>query len=172
MVLFRVGDGVVYPLHGAGVIEAIEEREILGDRHQYYILRMPVGEMRVMIPTDAADQCGLRAVIPAERVPRVLEVLRQGPPAMDAHWNHRYRQHAEKLKSGDVFEVAEVVRNLTWRQREKGLSGGERRLLDTARQILVSELALAGHMDQENAGLLVDRQLAAGADTHRAAGSS
>ena len=179
--MFRVGDRVVYPLHGAGVIEAIEEREILGERHRYYILKLPVGDMRVMIPTDAAGECGLRAVIPAERVPAVLEVLRGEATAMDSNWNHRYRENAEKLKTGDILEVAAVVRNLSWRLREKGLSGGERRLLDTARQILISELALAGGLDHEAAGQLVDRQLAAGDEDaggpgggsgERAAGSS
>lgn len=161
--LFKVGDCVVHPLHGAGVIEAIEEREILGERHRYYIMRMPASDMRVMIPTTAARDCGLREVIPAGEVVAVLEVLRAGATAMSANWNHRYRENADKLKSGDIFEVAEVVRNLSWREREKGLSSGERRMLDTARQILVSELALARGIDEEAAGRLVDEQLAAGA---------
>lgn len=160
--LFKVGDRVVYPLHGAGVIEAIEEREILGERHRYYIMRLPVGNMRVMIPTGAVRECGLRAVIPARQVDAVLEVLRAGATAMSANWNHRYRENADKLKSGDIFEVAEVVRNLSWREREKGLSTGERRMLDTARQILISELALAAGLEEAEATRLVDRQLEAG----------
>ncbi|HEY8394496.1 MAG TPA: CarD family transcriptional regulator [Thermaerobacter sp.] len=157
--MFKVGDCVVYPLHGAGVIEAIEEREILGERHRYYIMRLPVGDMRVMIPTSAVQACGLRAVIPACQVDAVLEVLRAGATAMSGNWNHRYRENADKLKSGDVFEVAEVVRNLSWRERERGLSTGERRMLDTARQILISELALAAGLDEHEATRLVDRQL-------------
>lgn len=168
--LFKVGDRVVYPLHGAGIIEAIEEREILGQRHRYYIMRMPVGDMRVMIPTTAARECGLRAVIPAGQVQEVLEVLRAGATPMAGNWNHRYRENADKLKSGDIFEVAEVVRNLSSREREKGLSTGERRMLDTARQILISELALAAGLPEGEATRLVDRQLdASGADNGRGA---
>ncbi|ADU52396.1 transcriptional regulator, CarD family [Thermaerobacter marianensis DSM 12885] len=161
--MFEVGDRVVYPMHGAGVIEAIEEREVLGKRHRYYVLRLPVGDMRVMIPTTTASRCGLRPVIPAEQVPAVLDALGDPAPPMDPNWNHRYREHADKLRTGDVLEVAAVVRNLSARQRERGLSGGERRLLDQARQILVSELTLASGLDQAAVDALVDRCLEGGA---------
>ncbi|QIA28071.1 CarD family transcriptional regulator [Thermaerobacter sp. PB12/4term] len=159
--MFQVGDRVVYPMHGAGVIEAIEEREVLGERHRYYILRLPVGDMRLMIPTASAQQSGLRPVIPADKVPAVLEALCEPVPPLDSNWNHRYREHADKLRSGDILEVAVVVRNLSARQKARGLSGGERRLLDQARQILVSELALAGGMGRDEADALVERHLGA-----------
>ncbi|HEY8488875.1 MAG TPA: CarD family transcriptional regulator [Thermaerobacter sp.] len=169
--MFQVGDRVVYPMHGAGVIEAIEEREVLGERHRYYILRLPVGDMQVMIPTATAEQSGLRPVIPAEQVPAVLESLRDAPPPLDSNWNHRYREHADKLRSGDILEVAAVVRNLSARLKSRGLSGGERRLLDQARQILVSELALASGIGRDAADALVERQLdAAGAEPEPASG--
>ncbi len=145
--MFSVGDRVVYPMHGAGVIEAIEEKEILGARKKYYVMKMPLGEMKVLIPTDNITQVGLRGVIEREKVEEVFVVLQGEQPKMSTNWNRRYRNHLEKIKSGDIFEVAEVVRNLMLRDREKGLSTGESKMLDTARQILISELILVQGMD-------------------------
>lgn len=140
--VFGVGDSVVYPMHGAGVIEAIEEREVLGRRDQYYVMRLSVGDMRVMVPSSSAEDVGLRPVIEAGEVPAVYEVLRGEKTSMSQNWNRRYRANMEKLKTGDVFTVAEVVRNLGLRDREKGLSTGERRMLENAKQILCSELCI------------------------------
>ncbi len=130
-------------MHGAGIIEAIEEREVLGQRQQYYIMKLPMGDMQVMIPLRSVEEVGLREVISPEEVARVFEVLQGEKTKMSQNWNRRYRANLEKIKSGDIFEVAEVVRNLTIRDKEKGLSTGERRMLDSARQILISELVLA-----------------------------
>jgi CarD family transcriptional regulator len=143
---------VVYPMHGAGVIEAIEEKEILGARKKYYVMKLPMGEMKVLIPTDSILQVGLRGVIDKDMVPQVIVVLQGEQPEMSANWNRRYRNHLEKIKSGDIFEVAEVVRNLMLRDREKGLSTGESKMLETARQILVSELILV--QGQEHAEII------------------
>ncbi|MEW6045309.1 MAG: CarD family transcriptional regulator [Bacillota bacterium] len=143
MVQFKVGDKVVYPMHGAGVIEAIEEREVLGQRQQYYIMKLPMGDMQVMIPLRSVEEVGLREVISPEEVSRVFDVLQGEKTKMSQNWNRRYRANLEKIKSGDIFEVAEVVRNLSIRDKEKGLSTGERRMLESARQILISELVLA-----------------------------
>lgn len=154
--MFKVGDKVVYPMHGAGVIEAIKNMDVLGKVKQYYILRMPIGDMKVMIPVSAVEDAGLRQVIDKETVCKVLEVLRKKRVASTANWNRRYRAHLEKLKTGDIFAIAEVVRNLTCRDKEKGLSTCERKMLDTARQILVSELALAKDLDQEGAMNLLE----------------
>jgi len=140
--LYNVGDRVVYPMHGAGIIEAIEEREVLGEKRQYYIMAMPIGDMRVMIPLDAVEEIGLRQVIAKEEAGDVMEVLKGQKTKMSSNWNRRYRANMEKIKSGDVYLVAEVVRNLTIRDHEKGLSAGERKMLDIARQILISELVL------------------------------
>ena len=140
---FKVGDKVVYPMHGAGIIEAIEEREVLGQRQPYYIMKLPFGDMQVMIPLRSVEEVGLREVISSSEVERVFEVLQGEKTKMSQNWNRRYRANLEKIRSGDIFEVAEVVRNLTIRDREKGLSTGERRMLDSARQILISELVLA-----------------------------
>jgi CarD family transcriptional regulator len=139
---------VVYPMHGAGVIEAIEEKEILGAWKRYYVMKLPLGEMKVLIPTDNIAQVGLRGVIKKNEVSQVFFVLQGEQPEMSTNWNRRYRNHLEKIKSGDIFEVAEVVRNLMLRDREKGLSTGESKMLDTARQILVSELILVQGVEQ------------------------
>lgn len=150
--MFSVGDRVVYPMHGAGIIEAIEEKEILGARKKYYVMKLPMGEMKVLIPTDNISQVGLRGVIDKDKVPQVLIVLQGELPEMSTNWNRRYRNHLEKIKSGDIFEVAEVVRNLMLRDREKGLSTGESKMLETARQILISELILV--QDKEHAEII------------------
>ncbi|NPV52352.1 MAG: CarD family transcriptional regulator [Firmicutes bacterium] len=147
--MFNVGDKVVYPMHGAGVIEAIEEREVLGERQKYYVMRIPLGEMKVMVPTRNVEEVGLRGVIDREDVKKVFEVLRGAKTKMSSNWNRRYKANLEKIKSGNVFEVAEVVRNLSQRDREKGLSTGEKRMLESARQILISELVLAQGRDKD-----------------------
>jgi CarD family transcriptional regulator len=139
---FQVGDKVVYPMHGAGTIEAIEEKEILGEKHRYYIMRMPIGDMKVMIPMNNVEEIGVRQIIDASEVERVYDVLQGERTKMAQNWNRRYRANMEKIRSGDVYEVAEVVRNLSIRDREKGLSTGERKMLDNAKQILISEMVL------------------------------
>ena len=154
--MFNVGDKVVYPMHGAGIIEAIEEREILGERQQYYVMRLPIGEMKVMIPTRNVDGIGLREIVDDADVAKVFDILRGQKTSMSTNWNRRYRANLEKIKSGDIFEVAEVVRNLMLRDREKGLSTGERKMLDNARQILISELVLAKAIDEPQAKQLLD----------------
>ncbi len=141
--MYNVGDNMVYPMHGAGVIEAIEEREVLGECKKYYIMALPIGDMKVMIPMDSVEEVGLRQVIDDEGVRRVYEILGGEKTAMSSNWNRRYRANMEKIKSGDIFAVAEVVRNLTLRDQDKGLSTGERKMLETARQILISELVVA-----------------------------
>lgn len=157
--MFSIGDRVVYPMHGAGIIEAIEEREILGQRKQYYIMKLPIGDMKVMIPVDGVDGVGLRQVIGQEDLGRVLDVLAGERTKMSTNWNRRYRANAEKLKSGNIFEVAEVVRNLTLREKEKGLSTGERKMLDSAKQILVSEVVLARDIPEAEAQTLLNQAM-------------
>lgn len=154
--MFEIGDKVVYPMHGAGIIEGIEEREILGEKQSYYILRFPVGDMKVMIPIDNVEQIGIREVIPVEEVDKVVEFLSGDKSQMSSNWNKRYRQNMEKIKSGDIYEVAEVVRNLMLRDREKGLSTAERKMLTNARQILISEIVLSKDADEEEVTALID----------------
>lgn len=147
--MYSVGDYVVYPMHGAGVIVAIEEREVLGEKQKYYIMQLPIGDMKVMIPMNSVADLGFRQVISEDEVQSVYQVLQGEKTSMSTNWNRRYRANMEKIKSGDIFEVAEVVRNLTIRELDKGLSTGERKMLDTARQILISELVIAQDSTEE-----------------------
>jgi len=146
--MVNVGDKIVYPMHGAGIIESIEEKEILGQKQKYYIMKMPVGDIKVMIPTTNASDIGIREVIDKEKATQVLGSLDNGHGFMNTNWNKRYRENMEKIKSGNIFEVADVVKNLAHRDKEKGLSTGERKMLNNARQILISELVLANEMPQ------------------------
>lgn len=149
MLLFDIGDKVVYPMHGAGIIESIEEKEILGEIKKYYVMRIPVGDMKVMIPMDNVEHIGLRQVVSLDVVDQVLTIIGEQETDMSKNWNQRYRANMDKIKSGDICEVADVVRNLMFRDREKGLSTGERKMLDQAKQILISELALAQDLDAQ-----------------------
>jgi len=154
--MFQVGDKVFYPMHGAGVIESIEEKEILGEKQQYYVLRLPIGGMKVMIPIKSVNQIGIRQVISLDDVQRVVQVLSEKETAMPGNWNKRYRSNMDKMKSGNVFEVADVVKNLTLRDKEKGLSAVERKMLNSARQILISELVLSKNADEKDIISLLD----------------
>jgi len=147
-------------MHGAGIIESIEEKEVLGEKRYYYILRLPVGDMKVMIPIDNGKQVGLREVIDSDGVERVMGILGDECSTMSSNWNRRYRANLEKMKSGDIYEVAEVVRNLVKRDQEKGLSSGERKMLESARQILISELVLATELEEEKAQLMIEAAFA------------
>ena len=157
--MFNIGDKVVYPMHGAGLIEAIEEKEVLGQKQKYYIMKLPIGEMKVMVPMDNVEEVGLREIIDDDGISRVVEVLKGDKSKMSTNWNRRYRANMEKIRSGDIFEVAEVVRNLAIRDAEKGLSTGERKMLDNARQILISELVLAQDSTEELIEELLDECL-------------
>lgn len=154
--MFKLGDRVVYPMHGAGIIEAIEEKEVLGEKQKYYILRLPLGDMRVMIPLRNANDIGIREVVSEDCLQEALSILQDEETEMPSNWNQRYRSNLEKIRSGDIKTVAEVMRNLVRRDQEKGLSTGERKMLDAARQIFISELILVRDMEEEAATRLVD----------------
>jgi CarD family transcriptional regulator len=156
--MFNIGDKIVYPMHGAGTIDSIEEKDILGEKESYYILRMP-GEVKVMVPIAKAEQVGVRNIIDKNSADRVFKVLEQDETEMNKNWNKRYRDNMEKLKSGDIYEIADVVRNLAFKQKEKGLSTGEKKMLNNARQILVSELVLAEHSNKDEIEELVDNKI-------------
>lgn len=156
--MFNVGDKVVYPMHGAGTIEAIEEKDILGEKQAYYIIKMP-GEVKCMVPTVKAEEIGVRDIIDKETAVKVFKVLEQDSTDMSMNWNKRYRDNMDKMKSGDAYEIADVVRNLSFKQKEKGLSTGEKKMLLNAKQILVSELTLAEHSSKDEVEELVDNTI-------------
>src|SRR5450432_3253722 len=157
---FKVGDTVVYPRHGAARIEEIEIRSIKGLERTYLVLKVDKGDLTVRVPADNAELVGVRDVVGAEGLERVFQVLRMPHTEEPTNWSRRYKANLEKLASGDVIKVAEVVRDLWRRERERGLSAGEKRMLAKARQILVSELALAEKTDEEKASTLLDEVLA------------
>ncbi|NLX63945.1 MAG: CarD family transcriptional regulator [Clostridiaceae bacterium] len=144
--MFSIGDKIVYPMHGAGIIESIEEKEILGEKKRYYVMKMPIGDMKVMIPINSVDSIGIRDVIDKNDADKVFESLKEKCTQQTSNWNKRYRENMSKIKSGNIFEVAEVVKSLLTREKRKGLSTGERKMLNSAKQILISELVLAKNM--------------------------
>ena len=156
--MFNVGDKVVYPMHGAGVIQGIEEKNILGAKESYYIIKMP-GEVKVMVPTQTAEQHGIRNIIDKTEAEKVFNILEQDETEMEKNWNKRYRENMDKMKSGNIYEIADVVRNLSFKQKEKGLSTGEKKMLHNAKQILVSELVLAEHATQDEVEELVENKI-------------
>ena len=153
--MFNIGDKIVYPMHGAGIIEGIEEREILGEKRKYYIMRLPLGDMKVMIPIDNTENIGLREIINEEEFETVVSILKGEKTKMSNNWNRRYRANMDKIKTGDIYEVAEVVRNLLLLDRDKGLSTGERKMLNSAKQILISEFSLVRNLNEEEAVELI-----------------
>ena len=157
---YAVGDTVVYPHHGAAVIEKRERRNLAGEERDYLVLRLTYGDLTLMVPADACEEVGLRDVCSKTEVDAVWDVLREREFSMPTNWSRRFKANYEKLKSGDIFQVAEVVRNLALREREKGLSAGEKRMLTKARQILVSELSAAIKKTEEDTEELIEEVLA------------
>ena len=141
--MFRTGDKIVHPMHGAGVVDSIVTKKVNGVTRDYYILKLPVGGMVVMIPTENSQEIGVRAVMDAKSAEAVIAAIPDLAVDMTPGWNQRYRENMVRLKSGDLIEVATVVKGLSHRDETRGLSTGERKMLHTARQILLSELVLA-----------------------------
>ena len=141
--MFRIGDMIAHPLHGAGIIEGIEKKTINGVTREYYVLRMPVGGMVVLIPVDNSEEIGVRPILSEEQADMVIASIRKIKVEMDQNWNRRYRENMMRLKSGDLIEVARVIKGLMYREVERGLSTGERKMLRSAKQILISEIVLS-----------------------------
>jgi CarD family transcriptional regulator len=158
---YSVGDTVIYPHHGAAVIERKEDREMQGVSREYLVLRLTYGDLTLMVPADACDEVGIRKVVSKKEVEQVLDVLRVPEGKAAVNWSRRFKANYEKLRSGDIYQVAEVVRNLATREKDKGLSAGEKRMLTKAKQILLSELAVAIKKDEAKAEQLVEETLAA-----------
>jgi len=149
--LYKVGDKVVYPHHGAGTIVKKEIREVLGQKREYLTIQIAHNDMVVNVPTENADRVGLRRVISEEMVEKVVKALTGSGTQMPKNWNRRFKHNRDKMKTGDIFELAEVVRNLSLRDHEKGLSTGEKQMFVKAKKILASELMYAKQMDEEQA---------------------
>ncbi len=150
--MFKVGDMAVYPAHGVGVIERIENRKISGCQQDFYVMRILETNMIIMIPSSNATNVGLRQIIDQNEVAKIFAILKKRDVSVNGNqtWNRRYRDYMDKIKSGSVFEVAEVYRDLTAIKQDKELSFGERKMLDTARSLLVKEISLAKNMKEED----------------------
>jgi len=152
--MFKIGDKAVYPAHGVGVIEDIKCKVISGNKRTFYVLRILEKEMTIMIPTDNAESVGLRGIIDKKEVSKVFRILSERNGKIDCQtWNRRYREYMEKIKSGSVFEVAEVLRDLVHLKNDKDLSFGERQMLDLAQNLLVKELSIAKNMAEDKVRL-------------------
>lgn len=156
---FAVGDKVVYPHHGATVIERVETVEVSGTEREYLVLRFADVHLTLSVPTDQARAVGLREIIGDLEVEDVLDVMRRRDVRMPSNWSRRFKNHTEMLRSGDVYQLAEVVRNLSQRKREKALSAAEQRMFEMARRNLVSELCLVLATDADQVGELLDTAL-------------
>ena len=148
--MFQIGDKVVHPIHGAGIVESIVQKEVNGVTREYYILKLPVRSMVVMVPTEHSGEIGVRPVVGSAEADLILASISQLPVEAVSSWNRRYRMNMERMKSGNLFEVARVVKSLTLRENDRGLSTGERKMLHAAKQILISELVMSKDSSYED----------------------
>ena len=158
--MFQVGDKIVHPMHGAGVVDSIVQKKVNGVVREYYILKLPVGGMLVMIPTANSEEIGVRPVCEESEADRVLAAMPEIEVDMSQNWNRRYRENMTRLKSGDLLEVARVVKGLMLRDEERGLSTGERKMLHSAKQILISEIVLSQNTSYEDVEARINTALA------------
>lgn len=154
--MFKIGEKISYPMHGAGIIVGIEEQVILDKKRSYYVLRISHGDMKVMVPVDNSEEIGVRDIIDESKLQEVLEVLSSESSPMEGNWNKRSRENMDKLKTGDLCLVAEVVRNLMRNDRKKKLSTGEKKILGTAIGLLVSEIVLVRDVSSGEAERLIE----------------
>ena len=154
--MYKVGDKVVYPHHGAGTVVKREKREVLGEKREYLTIKILHNDMTVNVPSENAEAVGLRKVIGEDMVKVVVKALTGGGTQMPKNWNRRFKHNRDKMKTGDILELAEVVRNLSLRDSEKGLSTGEKQMFVKAKKILASELMYAMELDEEEAGAWLD----------------
>ena len=152
----NIGDRVVYPMHGAGEITGVEENEVGGVVSSYYIFRLPMGNLKLMLPVDKVEEVGLRELIAPAQVEEVTEILRAETEQIPGSWNKRFQTNLERLKTGSIFDAASVARNLSRQNSKKKISSGEKRLLDLSRQILISELVYVCDKSPEEITAWVD----------------
>ena len=152
---YSIGDMIAHPLHGAGMISGIEVKRVEGTNRSYYVMRIPRGDMTVMIPTDACDRIGIRPIIASEQATEILRAIPAMDRQEDSNWNRRYRENMASIRSGDLYKVAAVIKSLVRREAEFGLSNGERKMLHSAKQILISEVMLSQQRSYDD----VEREL-------------
>jgi len=157
--MYKIGDKVVYPMHGAGEIVGLEEKEIFGTVKNYYVLKMPIGGMKVSLPVDSVEKIGVRDIISDQEADQLLDDFSNHQCDETTNWNKRYRENMEKIKSGSVTSVAFVVKALMIRDKDKGLSTGERKMLSSAKQILLSELILVKDISIEKAEAMISERV-------------
>ena len=158
--MFQIGDKVVHPMHGAGIVDSIVQKKVNGVMREYYVLKLPVRAMVGMVPTETCEEIGVRPIVDREPADRVLAAIPDIQVEMTQNWNRRYRENMERIKSGDLFEVARVVKGLMLRDVQKGLSTGERKMLHSAKQILISEIVMCQSSSYEDVEACIDHALA------------
>ncbi|MCL2079342.1 MAG: CarD family transcriptional regulator [Oscillospiraceae bacterium] len=158
--MFQIGDMIAHPMHGAGIIDSIEERRMNGCTRQYYVLKMPAGGMVVMIPIESSEQIGVRPIVDSNEADNLMASISNIDAEMTSNWNRRYRENMQRIKSGDLIEVARVVKGLMTRDVEKGLSTGERKMLHSAKQIFISEIVLSKKLSYEEVESRLNASLA------------
>lgn len=157
--MFKTGDRIAHPLHGAGVIDRIEEKTVNGQKRTYYVLKIPVGGMIVLIPTESAESIGVRPIVDPSTAEDVFTKLAELDTEMEQNWNKRYRENMLRIKSGNLLEVARVIKSLARRDNEKNLSTGERKMLRSAKQILISEIVLSQNSSYEAVEMRLNKAL-------------
>ncbi len=158
--MYQVGEKIVYPMHGAGIVQAIEEKEILGEKQSYYVLKIPSSEMKLMVPVNSAESIGVRPVISSSDAKKLFNKIKDQDDEDYPNWNKRYRENLSKIKTGNIVEVAKVVKSLSHREMDKPLSTCEKKMLTNARHILVSELVLATDDNAETIEKEIDALIA------------
>ena len=157
--MFKIGDKIVYPMHGAGIIDSVETKEFLGEEKEYFILKMPIGNMDISIPKANINKMNIRDVISKKEGEEILAILEQDPKDLNSNWNLRYRENQEILKTGDIFKIANMVRDLVALDDDKGLSTTEKKLLNRARRIMASELVMTGSLERDEAEKMIDESI-------------
>jgi len=153
--MFKCGDKILYPMHGAGVVETIEEKNVLGENHKYYVVSLPTKNMKVMIPVDRSDALHLREIIDSKMIPDVFDVFTKDYVDRGLNWNKRYKMNLEKVKSGDIYELANVINDLMQRDSKRGLSTGERKMLNDSKHLFISEVTLSTGKEKDEVEKLI-----------------
>ena len=157
--MFKIGDKIVYPMHGAGIIDSVQTKEFLGEEKEYFILKMPIGNMDISIPKANINKMNIRDVISKKEGEEILAILEDDPKDLNPNWNLRYRENQEILKTGDIFKIAVMVRDLVALDDDKGLSTTEKKLLNRARRIMASELVMSGSLERDEAEKMIDESI-------------